>query len=47
MRSLNQGDGTTTKDGEEMRNIATTYYKRLLTEDILATSEDTREDIIL
>ena len=35
------------EDGEEMRNIATTYYKRLLTEDILATSEDTREDIIL
>ena len=27
--------GTTTEDGAEMRNIATTYYKRLLTEEQL------------
>ena len=45
MRSFNQEDGTTIEDGEEMRNIATTYYNRLLTEDRLATGEDTREDI--
>ena len=37
MRSLNREDGTTTEDGDEMRNIATSYYKRLLTEDTMAT----------
>ena len=30
-----------------MRNIATSYYKRLLTEDNIATGEDIRQDIIL
>ena len=30
-----------------MRNIATTYYKWLLTEDSMTTGEDTSEDIIL
>ena len=35
------------KDGEEMRNIGTTYYKRLHIEDSMATREDRREDIIL
>ena len=47
MRSLNREDGTTTEDGDEMRNIATSYYNRLLTEDIIATGEDIREDIII
>ena len=47
MRSLNREDGTTTEDGDEMRNIATSYYKRLLTEDNMATGEDIREYIIL
>ena len=47
MRSLNREDGTTTEDGDEMRNIATSYYKRLLTEDNMATGGDIREDIIL
>ena len=47
MRSLNREDGTTIEDGDEMRNIATSYYSRLLTEDIIATGEDIREDIIL
>ena len=37
----------TTKDGDEMRSIATTYYKRLLTEDSMNTGEGTREYIIL
>ena len=45
MRDLNREDGTTTEDGEEMRNIATTYYKRLLTEESMATREDRIEDI--
>ena len=35
MRSLNRKDRTATEDGKERRNIATTYYKRLLTEDII------------
>ena len=47
MRSLNREDGMTTEDGDEMRNIATSYYNRLLTEDSIATGEDIREDIIL
>ena len=47
MRSLNREDGTTTEDGDEMRNIATSYYKRLLTEDTMAIGEDIREDFIL
>ena len=47
MRNLNREDGTTTEDGDKMRNIATSYYKRLLTEDTMATWEDIREDIIL
>ena len=41
MCNLNQ------EDGDEMRNIATTYYKTLLTEDSMTTREDTSEDIIL
>ena len=41
MCNLNQ------EDGDEMRNIATTYYKTLLTEDSMTTGEDTSEDIIL
>ena len=47
IRSLNRENGTTTDDGNEMRNIATTYYKQLLTEDSMTIWEDTREDIIL
>ena len=41
MRNLNR------EDGDEMRNIATSYYQCLLTEDTMATEEDIREDIIL
>ena len=45
MRNLNREDGTTTEDGDEMRNIATSCYKRLLTKDTMAIEEDIREDI--
>ena len=47
MHNLIREDGTTTKDRDETRNIATRYYKRLLTKDTMATWEDIREDIIL
>ena len=47
MRGLNRADGMTTEDGDEMRNIATGYYKHLLTEDTMAIGEDISEDIIL
>ena len=46
MHSLNRDDGSITEDGEEMRNIPTSYYKCMLTENSMATGEDTREDII-
>ena len=45
--NLNQEDGKTTEDGDEMRNIVTSYYKQVLTKDNMATGEDIREDIIL
>ena len=41
MCRLNREDGTTTEDGDKMRNIATSYYKCLLTEDTMATGEKT------
>mgnify|MGYP000432717904 CR=1 FL=1 len=47
MRNLNREDGTATEDGDEMRNISTIYYKRLLTEDNMATWKDIKEDIII
>ena len=36
-----------TEDGDKMRSIATTYYKRLLTEDTMVTRDDISEDSIL
>ena len=47
MHSRNRKDGMTTEDGNEMRNITTTYYKQPLTKDSMATWEGTREDIII